>query len=163
MGVVSQQVKSRSRVRRSASRRFHTTRCRQTHRITATCQTGITKFQSSPAGSGILAHFLAGTDTACRQPPQEQACWRVAWARSRSTEKRNCQKLAPRGNLWHIGKYSEGVDNHTEYTPREPRSSEVLQVPRTVDSLILSILKGSQNVRETIVSGKAEGSSAVYT
>ena len=40
---------------------------------------------------------------------------------------------------------------------------EVLQVPRTVDSLILSVLKGSQNVIEAIVSVKAERSSSVYS
>jgi len=30
-----------------------------------TSQTGITKFQSSSTGSGILAHFLAGIDNTC--------------------------------------------------------------------------------------------------
>ena len=44
-----------------------------------------------------------------------------------------------------------------------PGLTEVLQVPRTVDSLILSVLKGSQNVIEAIVSVKAERSSSVYS
>jgi hypothetical protein len=45
---------------------------------------------------------------------------------------------------------------------RSSMSREVLQVPRTVDSLILSLLKGSQNVREAIVCFKAGTSPAVY-
>ena len=35
--------------------------------LTPIIQTGITKFQSASTGSGILAHFLAGTDTIGRQ------------------------------------------------------------------------------------------------
>ena len=40
---------------------------------------------------------------------------------------------------------------------------EVLQVPRTVDSLILSVLKGSQNVRKANVCIQARPSPAVYS
>ena len=48
-------------------------------------------------------------------------------------------------------------------SPGISHGEEVLQVPRTVDSLILSVLKGSQNVIEAIVSVKAERSSSVYS
>ena len=50
-----------------------------------------------------------------------------------------------------------------QYLETEVLEIEVLQVPRTVDSLILSVLKGSQNVIEAIVSVKAERSSSVYS
>ncbi len=43
------------------------------------------------------------------------------------------------------------------------RWGEVLQVPRTVDSLILSVLKGSQNVRKANVRTQARPSSAFYS
>lgn len=43
------------------------------------------------------------------------------------------------------------------------RLVEVLQVPRTVESLILSLLKGCQNISETIVCVEACGSPSVYS
>jgi hypothetical protein len=57
-------------------------------------------------------------------------------------------------NLW-----SPAYDRHIDRSG----SHEVLQVPRTVDSLILSEMKGSQNVRKANVRIKARPSPAFYS